>query len=379
MHDLSTHRGNDLNLQDDVLQCVKTHAITHNVDFKTIQILPRKTLIKYLTRHYQLEFLQPQLHAVPLSDGSIATVPVFDVKSLLIAFLHNPFRMQQKNFASNYDIYTGKPILPTSYLDEIHSGSLWKEARNKYCGDDTDAFPLGLVCFYDKTHTNVYGSLACAPFICVPSFLNRECRNDDSNYMVFGYIPNLGLGKSKANKQTSTMKLQDEHNCLALITDQIKTIHNNGGLYTDVMGRRVCVKVWIHFIAGDNAGHNNLVGHMNGGKPKYIFRDCMCLNHEMSSPVSQCHLITLADIQAAKLRDDGLTDLCKKDIINAFEGVPLADQRHGLLGCVPSEMLHVSGTGILKYMFACLINLIGSPHQKKKTKKVLTNYINAWS
>ncbi len=68
MHDLSTHRGNDLNLQDDVLQCIKTHVITHNVDFKTIQILPQKTLIKYLTRHYQLEFLQPQLHAVPLSD-----------------------------------------------------------------------------------------------------------------------------------------------------------------------------------------------------------------------------------------------------------------------------------------------------------------------
>jgi hypothetical protein len=64
----------------------------------------------------------------------------------------------------------------------------------------------------------------------------------------------------------------------------------------------------------------------------------MCLNHEMSFLVSQCRLITLADIQAAKLRDDSLTDLCKKDIINAFEGVPLANQQHGLLGCVLSEM-----------------------------------------
>ncbi len=117
----------------------------------------------------------------------------------------------------------------------------------------------------------------------------------------------------------------------------------------------MCVKVWIHFIAGDNAGHNNLVGHMNGGKPKYIFQDCMFLNHEMSSPVSQCCLITLADIQAVKLQDDGLTDLCKKDIFNAFEGVPLADQWHGLLGCVPSEMLHVSGTGILICLHALSI------------------------
>ena len=104
--------------------------------------------------------------------------------------------MQQKNIASNYDIFTGKPIIPTSYLDMIHSGSLWKEAQDKYCGDDTDAFPIGLVCFYNKTHTGIYGSLACAPLICVPSFLNRECWNKDSNYMVFGYIPNLDIGKN---------------------------------------------------------------------------------------------------------------------------------------------------------------------------------------
>ena len=111
--------------------------------------------------------------------------------------------------------------MPTNVIDEIHTGSLWADACHKYCGDDPLAFPLGLVCFYDKTHTDVYGSLACAPFIAVPLFLNRDCRNDDSNYMVFGYIPNLGYGKSKSNQLTPTMKLQDEHNCLSLITNQL--------------------------------------------------------------------------------------------------------------------------------------------------------------
>ena len=77
----------------------------------------------------------------------------------------------------------------------------------KYCGDDPDAFPLALVCFYDKTNTDVFCSLSCAPFICAPSFLNKDCRNDDSNYMVLGYIPNLGYGKGKAKKQTAEMKL----------------------------------------------------------------------------------------------------------------------------------------------------------------------------
>jgi hypothetical protein len=93
----------------------------------------------------------------------------------------------------------GKEILPTSTLDEIHTRLLWKPARQRYCGNDPDAFPLALVCFYDKTNTDVFGSLLSAPFICTPSFLNKECHNDDSNYMVLGTLISqiLDLEKEK--------------------------------------------------------------------------------------------------------------------------------------------------------------------------------------
>ncbi len=93
--------------------------------------------------------------------------------------------------------------------------------------------------FCDKTHTDLHGLLACAPFICTPAFLNRDTQNDDSNYMVLGYIPNLGHGKGKAKRQTSTMQLQDEHDCLALITKQIIQIQRNSGFWTEVMGKKV--------------------------------------------------------------------------------------------------------------------------------------------
>jgi hypothetical protein len=88
---------------------------------------------------------------------------------------------------------------------------------------------------------------------------------------VLGYIPNLGYGKGKAKKQTAEMKLQDIHNCLSLITNQVIKIHEEGDFCTEVMGRCVCVKLWIHFIAGDTSVHNNLVGHMKGGRPKFIY------------------------------------------------------------------------------------------------------------
>jgi hypothetical protein len=59
--------------------------------------------------------------------------------------------------------------------------------------------------------------------------------------MVLGCIPNLGYGKGKAKKQTAEMKLQDEHNYLSLITNQFIKIHEEGGFWTEVMGRCVCV------------------------------------------------------------------------------------------------------------------------------------------
>ena len=110
--------------------------------------------------------------------------------------------------------------------------------------------------------------------------------------MVLGYIPNLEYGKGKGKRQTSTMRLQDEHDCLALITKQIIQIQTHSGFWTEVMGETVSVKVWIHFITGDTSGHNNLVGHVNGSNMKYPYRDCKCERHKLSKSSPKCKLVT---------------------------------------------------------------------------------------
>ena len=96
--------------------------------------------------------------------------------------------MQQKIFASGYDIFTGICTEESNiYLNEIHTGALWQLARNYYCWNEND-FPLAMLCFYDKTHTDLLGALSCAPFIMTFSFFNEECRARDDFYTVLGYI-----------------------------------------------------------------------------------------------------------------------------------------------------------------------------------------------
>jgi hypothetical protein len=87
-----------------------------------------------------------------------------------------------------------------------------------------------------------------------------------------------------------------------------------------------------------------------------------------------CSLITSEKLKQAHLTEDGLFNICKKNISNAFENVPFGDLKYGLLGSVPTEMLHVSGTGLLKHMFVCLDNLIGDPNLKKKISNHLMIY-----
>jgi hypothetical protein len=59
----------------------------------------------------------------------------------------------------------------------------------------------------------------------------------------------------------------------------------------------------------------------------------------------------------------------QKHISNPFENFPFGDLKYEILGSVPAEMLHVSGTDVLKHMFGCLDKLIGGPNSKKKDKE----------
>jgi len=121
-------------------------------------------------------------------------------------------------------------------------------------------------------------------------------------------------------------------------------IQTNGGFWTKVMGRNVCVKVWIHFITGDTSGHNNLVGHMNASNMIYPYRDCICQLHELSDPRPKCKLVTLEEIRDACKTPNGAASLSKKAITNAFHNVWFGNLKYGILGSVPAEMLHVDGT-----------------------------------
>ena len=207
-------------------------------------------------------------------------------------------------------------------------------------------------------------------------FINNRFRCKTDNYVTFGYIPNLGYGKGKANGQTSTEKLQDQHNCIRLITDQIKKLRDEGYFWTTVMGRKVKVVLWIHILAGDCSGHNEVAGKFNcNGNTACPYRDCLCTKNHLSDPISSCKLVTIDDVEQARSTPNGLSKMSMHEIVNAFTDVPLSDLIHGIFGILPGKALHVLGQGIIKYMFRSITNLLG-PGDSKKTEKDAYNALH---
>ncbi len=189
------------------------------------------------------------------------------------------------------------------------------------------------------------------------SFFNKAARSRDGFYEVLAYIPNLTYGSGKLNPKYLWDKLQDKHKCLKLVTDQIK--HLAPGFEAVVMGKSVLVKPWIHFILGDTSGHNNIIGQFNSSNA-----DCKCTLAQLCDSTANCSLITLAEYYQYK-EQQMLHHLSLHDIDNSFIELPFGDLVHGVFGCVPAEMLHVSGNGIMQYMLGVVHDVISSGNNKQ--------------
>jgi hypothetical protein len=71
-----------------------------------------------------------------------------------------------------------------------------------------------------------------------------------------------------------------------------------------VLGRTVCVKVWIHYFIGDTEGNNKWLGQYPGNREgvRCLYQNCKCQVHDLSNPNPNCIYLTMGNINLAKKR-----------------------------------------------------------------------------
>ena len=244
--------GTDLSLYDDLVTLLKRYADGRKLKFNSDLLSRRDGLIKNIEKFAKTENMRPLDHAVRFKDGSVASVPVFNIEAMILSLLHNPELMRPGNLARNYGVFSGKPIVvdDDDVYGEIHTGDKWDPARRYHCGTCSDNMPVGLIVFGDKSHLDHHGALSATPVIFTLSCFNETARASPEFWRPLSYIPNLGYGKTTSEKSTrgvSEDNLQREHDCLHRVFADLRDIYKRGGIATEVMGKSVVCKVWIHY------------------------------------------------------------------------------------------------------------------------------------
>ena len=389
LNDLINRHKAPLKMYDDIVTLFNEYMSSPNFS-KHVKLKHRHTFLKRMeVANPSLASLRPVNKQVTLHDNSRVTVPVFDAKAMIMDILTNPVLMKKENFAQGYDIFSGDVDIThsaNSVYGEIHTGDEWIPARNKFCkthDNTTKDMPIALVIFGDKSHTDLHGALSLTPIIFTLTLFNQKCRNDPQFWRVLGYVPNLGYGKNKSNKTPTVEKVQDEHNCLSCVFESLRVLHKRGGFRASVLNTDVHIKVWIHFFIGDTEGNNKWLGHYSGNKStvKRPYRDCSCNYMKMSHTNPRCVYTTMDEmrqlntLKRKRNQDDYLERfkaISRYPITNALtkKYMPLSDTHHGPYCMMPPELLHTSGSGLIKYMFQSMQWYIGETQLRDDIDKM---------
>ena len=129
--------------------------------------------------------------------------------------------------------------------------------------------------------------------------------------------------------------------------------------------------LWNAWYSGDTEGNNILLRHYPGNKKQVScpYQDCYCSYDDLMNHNPSCVYATIDDMcEAKQVKRNNLTEglalmnsMSWYNIKNALlcKHLPLSELEHGPYGMTPPELLHVSGQGLIKYMFDSLSNQIG--------------------
>jgi hypothetical protein len=153
LHDLIKKHKASLQMFDNICNLVNEYTSSPEFLVNT-KLQSHRTFLRSIEGSYCTRLLGPNNQNVRLHDGTIVTVPVFDMKAMLTSLLTDQTLMVDTNFAEDYDVLTGGVDANNPSNDmygEVHTGDAWIPARDRYCSNPQGTtMPVGLIVFGDN-------------------------------------------------------------------------------------------------------------------------------------------------------------------------------------------------------------------------------------
>jgi hypothetical protein len=210
LHDLIMRHKASLQMFDDICHLVNEYTSSQEFSIHT-KLQSWKSFLCYMEGSHSTYLLRPTNCNVTLHDGKTVTVPVFDMKEMLISILTDKTPLLNTNFMEGYNVLPGDVDINNpcnQKYGKVHTGDAWLPARDRFCANPHGpTMPVGLIVYGDKSHTNLGGTLALTPIIFTLTLFNWTSRNNTRFWRPIGYIPNLSYGKGGADRRKTSDKL----------------------------------------------------------------------------------------------------------------------------------------------------------------------------
>ena len=290
--------------------------------------------------------------------------------------------------------YTDDSVL----VDDLYSGSAMTQGLNTHLRgvakpDGIDVVrPLPILLFIDKSHTDLFGTLSAIPVVGTIASLPLHMRMDSSNWILFGYCPNLAIGKGKNagkldlqsyklnrsrrspgdKKIPEAMgKVIDYHHILDHIFKSFDKCARKGlVIHHEKQNVRALYIPFIHLVIGDTSGNNELMCHFNSSScldTPCLNYGCMCGGMDLTTTPPRCVPITREDIELSLSDSDFARSISQHQVRSAFHNLPMA-MRDGLQVLSPKEVLHVFYVGLYMGAILAIHDLIGKKSKNAKHK-----------
>jgi hypothetical protein len=191
LHDLIMMHKASLKMFDDICHLVNEYTLSQEFSIHT-KLQSWKSFLHFMEGSHRTHLLLPTNHNDTLHNGKTVTVPVFDMKEMLINILTDKTLMSNTNFVEGYNVLTGdvnnnNPC--NQKYGEVHTGDVWLPARDRFFANPNHpTMPVGLIVFGDKSHTNLHGTLALTPIIFTLTLINWTSHNNTSTADVAEWL-----------------------------------------------------------------------------------------------------------------------------------------------------------------------------------------------
>jgi len=349
--------------------------------------MSRKIVVDKVFRHVRGDkykaFMTPRQKVVRLSTGRHVAITYFPLETMITDMLSNVTLMAKENLLFSNLKEPTKEISqdnPSPY-GEVNSGNWWKQAVTHECTGPKDVL-WPLIMFIDGMKVdNHAGKLRLEPITFTFSRFKRWVRNQDNAWRTWAYMEDVKQPLYGPDNEpvavTPKQRLQEYHDVLAFLMQDLKRIQENGIKWTLDFGddgqHDVVLKVPLQFIIGDCEGHDKLIGRFKGHTMtmKGLCRDCDIPTSHSDDESWFCRFFTEDEMN--NLSEEELKTYSFHKINNGFNGVSCGGCYLGLRGALNPEILHLFKAGHCEWIFDGFVFSLSS--NSSEVTKTICRYI----